>query len=163
MTSKGASKPNKRPTKAKTEASSSGSETEPPEMAELARRYLDLWQEEAAAIAADPTETEAFGRWFASVGQQSLDPAGWIAAMRSMAATFTGAQPTAGPRHDGAGGPNAKAGATPAGAASGDGAGNVAELADRVAALERQVRELAERAPQKGNGRSRQPSRRSTK
>lgn len=114
---------------------------EPPDMAELAGRYLDLWQEEVAAIAADPGASDALGRWFGSVGRQMADPAAWQAAFGAMTAAFSG--PLGGAKQDDDGSTDATSGAAPAGAASVGGASDVARLAKRVAALERQMDELA--------------------
>jgi len=45
---------------------------EPPDLASLAKRYLDLWQEQLTAMAADPELAESMARLFAG-----LVPPGW--------------------------------------------------------------------------------------
>ena len=45
---------------------------EPPDLASLAKRYLDLWQEQLTAMAADPDLAESMARLFAG-----LVPPGW--------------------------------------------------------------------------------------
>lgn len=125
---------------------------QPPEMAELARRYLDLWQEEFAAIASDPASSEALGRWFASFGQQWADPAAWVAAFGGMNLDAD--------KQDDRSSTDATARTPSAGSASGDGAGDVARLTERVAALERQMADLAVDSPAGGLGRAGKTSRR---
>jgi hypothetical protein len=96
--------------------------------AALARRFLDLWQEQVAASAADPALAEMAQR-LASV------PAAWAALWTGAAAAAQhgraddDATASAVPPH----------GASPAGAASGGGEHGLAGLARRVAELERRV------------------------
>ena len=45
---------------------------EPPDLASLAKRYLDLWQEQLIAMAADPELAESLARLLAG-----LMPPGW--------------------------------------------------------------------------------------
>ena len=106
----------------------------PPTLDELAKRYLDLWQDQIAAMAADPDMAHAMGRYaqlFATVG-----PAGfagiWAAAADGLKGNGTGGafadffnQPA-----PPAGGP------APAGAAHGDRGDELAELRRRLAVLE---------------------------
>ncbi|HIC80608.1 MAG TPA: hypothetical protein EYP07_06525, partial [Kiloniellaceae bacterium] len=60
------------------------------ELEELARRYVDLWQDQMTALAADPDFAEAMQRVMASLGVTAAGlPAvwgAWPAAMASMLA-----------------------------------------------------------------------------
>ena len=38
--------------------------TDAPDLEQLARRYLDLWQDQMAALVNDPTTAEAMGRTY---------------------------------------------------------------------------------------------------
>ena len=144
---------------------------EPPAMEDLARRYLDLWQDQWAAVCADPTVADSMARTMTAFGQTALTINGmleqtlgsanavnpWADLMKSlwpMAAAAKGAE-THDERQEKAGrtaGTQAAApGATPPGPASGDGDGAVAELAGRIAALERELAALApDGAPDSG-------------
>jgi len=142
-------------TSKKAKKPSGETQTEPPDMAELARRYLDLWQEEMSAMASDPMASDEFGRWFSSIGQQAMNPNAWLASINAMSASFTQTPATA--AHNDEPHPSkTKAGAAPPGDASGGSTGDVAGLADRIAALERQLDDLAKPEPK---GRVVQPRR----
>ena len=93
---------------------------EPPTMEELARRFLDLWQDQVAALAADP---QVAAQW----RQLMLASLGMSEALKGGAARE---QARAGA---------APAGAAPAAAASGLGRDDPAGLARRVAALEQRL------------------------
>lgn len=45
--------------------------SEPPDLESLVRRYLDLWQEQWAAIAGDAELADALARWFGMVNEAS--------------------------------------------------------------------------------------------
>ncbi|WP_245838275.1 hypothetical protein [Niveispirillum lacus] len=135
---------------------------EPPAMEDLAKRYLDLWQDQWAAVCADPTVADSMARTMTAFGQTALTINGmleqtlgsaaavnpWADLMTSlwpMPAAAKGAE-TDDQRQDKAGtaGPETAApGATPLRPASGDGDGDLAELAGRIAALERELATLA--------------------
>jgi hypothetical protein len=106
--------------------------TDSDDPAALARRFLDLWQEQVAAAAADPALAEMMQRLAAA-------PAAW-------AALWTG--PVPGFQHGRRDDPAASAaavpphGAAPAGAASGRGGDDLVRLAGRVAELEARVAAL---------------------
>ena len=92
----------------------------------LARRYLDLWQNQLSELASDQALTEQVARLFAAANAQ-------------VASAIQAAQ----------GGPNARssaptgqAGSASAAAASQHGADDVGELRKRVAALEHRIAEL---------------------
>ena len=43
---------------------------EPPDLQDLAKRYLDLWQDQLRAMAADPDTMASVGRMLAAAGGQ---------------------------------------------------------------------------------------------
>src|SRR5689334_19246817 len=106
---------------------------EPPDLETLARRYLDLWQEQVAAMAADPEMSEFMGRLMqamtAGPGASMMMPWGFPANQESDGnRPFSSAAPAGG--------------AAPARAASDDGDRDVGELRERLAALEAQLARL---------------------
>src|SRR5258708_38260016 len=58
--------------------------SEPPDLETLARRYLDLWQDQVSALAADPEFTETIGRLLQV--SATLSPAGWMSLWTAAAA-----------------------------------------------------------------------------
>lgn len=109
--------------------------TDAPDLEELARRYLDLWQDQTAAVMNDPTLAEAMGRAYAL--------------MTSGGAGLFGAVPrdgfAKGAGHSSNDSANTAAvpSGTPAAAASPADPGlDPAHLARRVAALEERLRRL---------------------
>jgi hypothetical protein len=112
---------------------------EPPDLDTLARRYLDLWQEQVAAMAADPELSELMGRLMQAM---SIGPAG-IMSLWANAAT-QGKDGARRPRSDSA----ATDGTASARPPSGNGSDDLAELRERLAALERRIArvETVERA-----------------
>lgn len=159
---------------------------EPPTMEALARRYLDLWQDQWAALCADPAVADSMARTMTAFGQTALTFNGvWEQTLGSAAAAnpwldmmktlwpAPGAKGTESHDEDntGAAGTAAAApGTASAGPASGRGNGDLAELAGRIAALERELAALApdpagpgsDAAPKPGpaSGRRRRPGRR---
>jgi hypothetical protein len=129
---------------------------EPPSLEALAQRYLDLWQDQLAALAADPETSRLMGRslqLWAGAG-----PAGWQAIWQAAADGLKGQQ---GHSFDhGAfaeffkqpSGPAQTRGAAPAGAASGHGDDDVAKLRRRLAELEARVAEVAPKSGGTGGG-----------
>jgi hypothetical protein len=128
------------------------SHDEPPSLEALAQRYLDLWQDQLAALAADPETSRLMGRslqLWAGAG-----PAGWQAIWQAAADGLKGQQGSSFDHgafaeffKQPAASPAQTRGAAPAGAASGLGDGDVAELRRRLAELETR---FAEMAPQPG-------------
>ncbi|MFV3131980.1 hypothetical protein [Niveispirillum sp. KHB5.9] len=135
---------------------------EPPAMEDLARRYLDLWQDQWAAVCADPSVADSMARTMTAFGQTALTINGmleqtlgsaaaanpWAEMMKSLWPLAAAAKGTQAhderPNAPGTPGTQAAApGAAPAGPASGDGDGDIAELAGRIAALERELAALA--------------------
>ncbi|MBI3446982.1 MAG: hypothetical protein HY055_16860 [Magnetospirillum sp.] len=125
---------------------SSGMSDAPPDFKALARRYLDLWQEQVAAVAADPALAEAVARGVAMMTQS--------AAAVAQATGLKVNHPQGGPKADertdspnsSEAGPNSseagKDGPAPAAAAPHDPRLDPDEFARRLAALEGRVAEL---------------------
>src|SRR5437867_11447577 len=109
--------------------------TEVPDLDGLARRYLDLWEEQAIAWAGDATLADSIRLWLGLAGA---------------ARTGTGAEgegDVGDGRGDDIGGrrqptPRAAARAAPAAGASGGGDDDMARVARRLAALEQRVARL---------------------
>lgn len=126
---------------------------EPPEFEDLARRYLDLWQEQWSAMAADPEAAQAMARLYGMMGQQMAAAAPMAEAFLSALPALLGPFATVGQHaHDAAkpaaaANPESSVGTAPAGTAPGGGAGDVAELAERVAALEKRLAKLEAKRP----------------
>jgi hypothetical protein len=91
----------------------------------LARRYLDLWQNQLAGMASDQALTEQIARLFAAANAQ-------------IASVLQAAQ---GAPHA----PSAPPGTAPAPASPGHGADDLGELRKRIADLEARVAELQAR------------------
>ncbi|MCZ8122125.1 MAG: hypothetical protein ACKOEE_15085 [Tagaea sp.] len=118
---------------------------EPPSLDELAKRYLDLWQDQITALAADPETARLMGRslqLWAGAG-----PAGWQGIWQAAADGLKGQQGNVfdhGAFAQFFKQPAGQAGgAAAAGPASGNGGGDVAELRRRLAELETRVAGLA--------------------
>jgi hypothetical protein len=105
---------------------------EPPDLDSLARRYIDLWQEQVAAMAADPEMSELMGRLIQAMtaGPGAMMP--WA---------FPSKQESDGKRQSSPV-PPAATGTASARAPSHDGGDDVAELRERLAALEAQLARL---------------------
>ncbi|MDG5494666.1 hypothetical protein [Niveispirillum sp. BGYR6] len=150
-------------------------EAEPPSLDDLARRYLDLWQEQWAALCSDPTMADSVARTMQAVSQSALMlnpflsmPPGfgggkgernpWADMMAGLWPNGTAetkaeaSKGGTGARQPGNGERAPAAGAAPAGPASGDGADDLAELGGRIAALEQQLAALASQPAPTGGG-----------
>jgi hypothetical protein len=125
----------------------------PPDLAELAKRYVALWQDYLSATAADADLADAMARFITSFGAF----AGYRPAPPE-APIDDGAPEHDAPRKDAAG-REAPPGPSPAAAASGERDDAVADLARRLAALERRIAALEARA-RDGGAAARGPSRR---
>src|SRR5215470_2277216 len=120
--------------------------TDVPDLDGLARRYLDLWEEQAIAWAGDATLADSIRLWLGFAG----------------AAKGTGAEGQGDGGDGRAGGidgrgqsePRDAARAAPAARAPGDGDDDVARLARRLAALEQRLARLEAGVPP-GAGRDR--------
>jgi hypothetical protein len=104
--------------------------SQPPDIEALARRYLDLWQDQASALAGDAELAGQLGRWL------TLMQSGMAHAFQAAAAATASAPGTA----------------TPA-AASGGGQPRLDEFARRLALLEERIARL-----EAGAGRERKPA-----
>jgi hypothetical protein len=130
--------------------------TKASDLESLAKSYLDLWQDQFAAIAADPANAEAMARLF-----------GAMAAGQSLMAN-----PAEGPlegrdEHTGNDGPgNADikpAGATGSaspGSSSGDRDDGLSQLAERIGALEKRIGQLERKLERAGGGARAKPKKR---
>ncbi|HLY58112.1 MAG TPA: hypothetical protein VKS60_21295 [Stellaceae bacterium] len=105
----------------------------PPDLSALARRYVELWQDQLAAVAADPEMADTLARWLKVAG-------GNVTASAAMWQSLW-------PAHDGAAPP----GPASAAAAPADGSGDVAQLSLRLAALEARIAAL-EAGPGRAGG-----------
>jgi hypothetical protein len=132
---------------------------EPPDLDALAKRYLDLWQDQVAALSTDPEVARTLGRY--AQLWAALGPAGiagiWAAAAEGLKGGGAGANVFAdGPfaeffRAAAAHGP------APAAAARGDRGDDLAELRRRLAVLEERL--AAGAAAPAGAGLASEPAR----
>ncbi|MGE5475638.1 MAG: hypothetical protein ACM3Q1_03215 [Bacteroidales bacterium] len=139
----------------------------PPDFKTLARRYLDLWQEQVSAMANDPALAETLAQGVAMMAQM---PASILQAAAAGAASTVNQARAADagssvPSDSPATGPAAgnTPGAAPAAAAS-DGARDDADgLARRLAAVEERLAALEARLGAAGGSPAPKPGRRRTK
>jgi hypothetical protein len=139
---------------------------DPPDPQDLARRYLDLWQDQLRAMAADPETMATVGRMLASVAGQpgKNGQEGWQAGASAVPNPFalwpmTGAMPPFAPFGGSnpfesvfaAGRSGTEAGSSAAAASSDGGDDQLRELERRLAALEGRLDALESR-PRKGSG-----------
>lgn len=120
----------------------------------LAKSYLDLWQDQFAAIAADPANAEAMARLFGAMA------AGLPGGADPMEGRARG--PAEG-RDEQTGNDGATAGAAgsaPAGAPSGDRDDGLSQLAERIGALEDRVRRMERELERAGEGARPKPRKR---
>ncbi|GAB4357710.1 MAG: hypothetical protein Kow00114_09470 [Kiloniellaceae bacterium] len=139
------------------------------DLEELARRYVDLWQDQMTSLASDPEFAESLQKVMATMGVAAGGLpalwAAWPAAMGTvMAAARTGqesgreihGEPAGGKRDNGGSGA-AAAGPAAAAAAPDGGGADLGVLQERLAALEQRVASLegglgrARRKPAKGS------------
>ena len=120
--------------------------TQKPDLEALARRYVELWQDQFAASAADPQMAETLARWLKVAGGGAM----------ASAAMWQNLWPHGAP-HDHAPSP----GPAPATAPPDDGGRGVAQLALRVAALEERIAALESGSRGTGGEPKARPRRRS--
>src|SRR4051812_46760183 len=131
----------------------SSSDSEPPTLESLARRYLDLWQDQWSALAVDPEVAENFARLFQIIGQGAAIMAPFTAFGMTAGATqrqqfndpfasTMAGRPVADP----------SSGTTSARAPHGGDADHAAELARRIAVLEERLAALEGAAPRPRRG-----------
>jgi hypothetical protein len=132
--------------------------TDTPDFAALAREYLDLWEDQLAAMAADPTLAEQSARFFGAMGgaEATANPmaTAQMAAMAQQFMTLAGLA-AGGKANDGDAKPTTAGpapGPAPVAAAPGDGAQQLAELASRLAALEERLDRLEAGSSGAGGG-----------
>ncbi|CCD03302.1 conserved protein of unknown function (plasmid) [Azospirillum baldaniorum] len=148
------------------------SESDTPSLETLAQRYLDLWQEQWAACAADPEMADAAARLFQMMAQGAAAMAPFVLGPGGFAYTSppgTGWNPTPAPSHPSCEGEprdrgqrhdppasrpaaRSEAGAAAPGAASGDGGGDTAQLLRRIAALEERLAAMEAASAGAGGG-----------
>lgn len=118
---------------------------DPPDIEALARRYLDLWQDQLTAIAADPDFAETMGRLFELMAW-AAPPAGGPPPTGPMANDVT-TKPRGSMRHDNKPLAEPSNGSAPPTAPRRDGGDDVARLTRRIADLEARLLAL-----EKGSG-----------
>jgi hypothetical protein len=102
----------------------------------LASRYVDLWEDQIAALATDPALSELFRAWMglAGMGMAGAGPLPWTGFAAGVAGEGrTETKPT---------GSGSEARTAPAAAASVDRRDDLARLAERLAALEERLARL---------------------
>ncbi|MBT4769532.1 MAG: hypothetical protein HOO00_03270 [Rhodospirillaceae bacterium] len=111
-------------------------------MESLARRFLDLWEDQLAAMAADPDQAEALSRMIAMSSPTAAGfPQSMSDAMRIFQQGFTqnSDHTQTQPSQETPPGP---AGAAPAAPPSGGSGDELGELTARISALEKQLADL---------------------
>jgi hypothetical protein len=127
---------------------------DPADPAALAERFLDLWQDQLAAVATDPDLAEQVARLWS---QWLVGPTAWRPAPAAAPARPCAARPARSrepPRHHdttGQAGDAEAPRATPAAAASGDRGADVGDLLARIGTLEKRLAAL-ERTPRRSRG-----------
>ncbi|HEY2890481.1 MAG TPA: hypothetical protein VGJ31_07625 [Dongiaceae bacterium] len=106
--------------------------SEPPNLEALARRYLDLWQDQATALAGDAELARQIGQWL------SMMQAGMVHGFQSPNAPKPAGKAPTGETPAG----KTEAGAASAAAPLGGGQLGLDELARRLAALEKRLDRL---------------------
>lgn len=102
------------------------------DMDALAKRYIELWQDQMAQVSADPSVTDAWRSVFENAAKNlGIAPDAFAA----YTAAFSGAA-------QGANQGNGSAGPEAAAAASGDGGADLADVLRRLDALERRLAAL---------------------
>jgi hypothetical protein len=120
----------------------------------LAKSYLDLWQDQFTAMAADPANAEAMARLFGAMAAGPPGGVGPAAARR----------PAEAPNEQSGSEPGGTAGAAPgpapAGAASGDRDDRLSELAERIGELDERLARLERKLERKSGGAKGKPKKR---
>src|SRR3546814_10446208 len=110
-----------------------------PDLEDLSRRYVDLWQDQVTALAADPEFAESVQKAMAGLGSAASGlPAAWSAWPAALGSLLAAARPdTVGKEQESHGRKPAPApGPAPAAAAPDGGGADMGVLAERLAALE---------------------------
>ncbi|WP_185961452.1 hypothetical protein [Telmatospirillum sp. J64-1] len=131
--------------------------TDAPDIRALAQRYLDLWQDQMTALAADPALADAMAKTLGLMGQSAA-----LAAARGAGMGVPRAAKTPEDKERstaaGTGGAKPEAGAPPAAAASAGPDRDPDELARRVAELEQRVARLEAALGRRGRSPGRKPA-----
>lgn len=123
--------------------------TKASDLESLAKSYLDLWQDQFAAIAADPANAEAMVRLFGAMA------AGQPLTTRPADGPLEGRDEHTG--NDGAAGAT---GSAAPGSASGDRDDGLSQLAERIGALEKRIGQLERKLERAGGGARAKPKKR---
>lgn len=118
--------------------------TDQPDFTALARQYLDLWEDQLAAMAADPDLAEQTSRFFETMKQLGgiSNPMG-APGLAALMAQMSGTTPATTDQADGAKNPRTpEAGASPAAAAPDDRNQQLVELARRLDDVEERLYRL---------------------
>jgi hypothetical protein len=143
-------------------ASGSASDTpESPDLADLAKRYLDLWQDHWSSLLLDPRTAESMTRFYSMVGEHMAaimtriaDRDAGVPFAQGGGAAAEGEHEPSDDRTD-----DGTAGAAAAAAASAGGAQRLDEFARRLAAIEERLARLeAQRGDDGPDGGTRQTS-----
>ena len=117
---------------------------EAPDLEDLARRYVDLWQDQMTALAADPAFAESMQKVMAALGVAASGlPAAWAAWPAALCSLMAAARPDVErgqQSHDRK--PAAAPGAAPAAAAPDGRGADLGILTERLAALEQRIAAL---------------------
>jgi len=111
---------------------------ETPDLKALAERYLDLWEEQFAAAAADPALAAAMAAWLGPWRALAAETAKGGAAPSSDARRKTDER-SARQSEKSHGGARAQAGAAPAAAAPGDGGSGLERILEQLQRIERRL------------------------
>ena len=119
-----------------------------PDIEDLARRYVDLWQDQMTALAGDPEFADSLQKMMAALGVAASGvPAAWSAWPAAFGCLMAAGRPDVERGQKSDAGKSAPApGAAPAAAASDGGGSDLGVLAERLAALEQRVAALEGRA-----------------
>ncbi|MEE8505272.1 MAG: hypothetical protein V3S40_03520 [Kiloniellales bacterium] len=130
---------------------------------ELAQRYLDLWQDQMSALAADKDFAEALQQLMTGMGLAATSaPAAWgtwPAMMAGLDPAASMGQTAYGQTRDSASNPKTRpaAGSAPAADASDGGLAGLDEFARRIASLEERIAALEAGGKRRGGGTSSKP------
>jgi hypothetical protein len=117
---------------------------EAPDLEDLARRYVDLWQDQMTALAADPAFAESVQKVMAALGVAASGlPAAWSAWPAALGSVMAAARPDVERGHETHGRkPAAAPGPAPAATAPDGGGADLGVLTERLAALEQRIAAL---------------------
>ena len=123
--------------------------SEEADLRDLARRYLDLWQDQMSVLAADEDFAEALNRFLEAMGLTGAKAADFLTLAGGRERGGEDGGQASGGRH---GQMRREAGTAPIAAASDHGGPDLAELESRIAALDSRLAALEERPGAKRSG-----------